>query len=76
MAVHRVEHGTGRAVRVLHGAEVDHRETEACSEPLLAGVPGLRRVHPDLPGMGRTPAPRPCAAPTTSSARCSPPPTR
>ncbi|MGY1786948.1 alpha/beta fold hydrolase [Geodermatophilus sp. SYSU D00698] len=52
-----MEHGTGRPVLVLHGAEVDHRETEACSEPLLAAVPGLRRVHPDLPGGGRTPAP-------------------
>ncbi|MGY1733101.1 alpha/beta fold hydrolase [Geodermatophilus sp. SYSU D01045] len=57
MAVHRVEHGSGRPVLVLHGADVDHRETEACFEPLLAGVPGLRRVYPDLPGTGRTPAP-------------------
>ncbi|MGY1758735.1 MULTISPECIES: alpha/beta fold hydrolase [unclassified Geodermatophilus] len=57
MAVHRVEHGSGRPVLVLHGAGVDHREAEACFEPLLAGVPGLRRVYPDLPGTGRTPAP-------------------
>jgi pimeloyl-ACP methyl ester carboxylesterase len=42
---------------VLHGAGVDHREAEACFEPLLAGVAGLRRVYPDLPGMGRTHAP-------------------
>ena len=57
MIVHSVEHGTGRPVLVLHGAGVDHRETEACFEPALADVPGLRRVYPDLPGMGRTPAP-------------------
>jgi pimeloyl-ACP methyl ester carboxylesterase len=55
--VHYVEHGTGHAVLVLHGAGVDHRETEACFEPALAGVAGLRRVYPDLPGMGRTAAP-------------------
>ena len=55
--VHSVQHGTGRPVLVLHGAEVDHRETEACFEPALDGVPGLRRIYPDLPGMGRTPAP-------------------
>lgn len=55
--VHAVEHGTGRPVLVLHGAEVDHREAEACFEPALDGVGGLRRVYPDLPGMGRTPAP-------------------
>lgn len=53
-AVHFVEHGTGRPVLVLHGAGVDHREAEACFEPALDG---LRRIYPDLPGMGRTAAP-------------------
>jgi pimeloyl-ACP methyl ester carboxylesterase len=54
---HYVEHGTGRPVLVLHGAGVDHREAQACFEPLLDGVAGLRRIYPDLPGMGRTVAP-------------------
>jgi len=44
-------------VIVLHGAGVDHREAQACFEPILSTVPGLRRVYPDLPGMGRSPAP-------------------
>jgi pimeloyl-ACP methyl ester carboxylesterase len=57
IAVHYVEHGAGRPVLVLHGAGVDHREAEACFEPAFAGVAGLRRIYPDLPGMGRTPAP-------------------
>lgn len=57
VAVHAVEHGTGRPVLVLHGAGVDHREAEECFEPALDGVAGLRRVYPDLPGMGRTIAP-------------------
>lgn len=57
MTVHYVEHGTGRPVLVLHGAGVDHREPEACFEPLLDGASGLRRIYPDLPGMGRTTAP-------------------
>src|SRR6188508_3433742 len=57
VVVHYVEHGTGRPVLVLHGAGVDHREAEACFEPLLDGVAGLRRIYPDLPGMGRTSAP-------------------
>lgn len=52
-----VEHGTGRPVLVLHGGYVDHREAEACFEPALDGRPGLRRIYPDLPGMGRTSAP-------------------
>ncbi|SDO20233.1 Pimeloyl-ACP methyl ester carboxylesterase [Nakamurella panacisegetis] len=55
--VHCVQHGTGRAVLVLHGAGVDHREVEACFEPALSRDPGLRRIYPDLPGMGRTVAP-------------------
>ncbi|MFD6891225.1 alpha/beta fold hydrolase [Streptomyces sp. NPDC059957] len=52
-----VAHGTGRPVLVLHGAGVDHHETEACFEPALGGLAGLRRIYPDLPGMGRTAAP-------------------
>jgi pimeloyl-ACP methyl ester carboxylesterase len=57
VAVHYVEHGAGRPVLVLHGAGVDHREAEACFEPVFDGVAGLRRIYPDLPGMGRTVAP-------------------
>jgi pimeloyl-ACP methyl ester carboxylesterase len=57
VVVHYVEHGAGRPVLVLHGAGVDHREAEACFEPILDGVAGLRRIYPDLPGMGRTIAP-------------------
>ena len=55
--MHVVEHGEGTPVIVLHGAGVDHREAEACFEPPLAARGGLRRIYPDLPGMGRTPAP-------------------
>jgi pimeloyl-ACP methyl ester carboxylesterase len=57
VAIHYVEHGAGRPVLVLHGAGVDHREAEACFEPLLDGGAVLRRIYPDLPGMGRTAAP-------------------
>ncbi len=57
ITVHFVEHGTGRPVLVLHGSGVDHREPEACFEPVFDGVAGYRRIYPDLPGMGRTVAP-------------------
>ncbi len=57
VAVHYVEHGVGTPVLVLHGAGVDHREAEACFEPALGTGGGYRRLYPDLPGMGRTPAP-------------------
>jgi pimeloyl-ACP methyl ester carboxylesterase len=57
VVVHYVEHGTGRPVLILHGAGVDHREAEACFEPVFGGIAGLRRIYPDLPGTGRTIAP-------------------
>jgi pimeloyl-ACP methyl ester carboxylesterase len=55
--VHYVAYGEGMPVLVLHGAGVDHREAAACFEPGLSAPDGYRRIYPDLPGMGRTPAP-------------------
>jgi pimeloyl-ACP methyl ester carboxylesterase len=55
--VHYAQHGSGTPVLALPGAGVDHREIMAALEPLFAGRPGYRRLYPDLPGMGRTPAP-------------------
>ena len=52
-----LEHGEGLPVLALHGAGVDHREVMACLEPVFEALPGYRRIYPDLPGMGRTPAP-------------------
>lgn len=52
-----VERGSGTPVLALHGAGVDHREIEACLEPTLAESGDLRRIYPDLPGMGQTHAP-------------------
>jgi len=57
VVVNYVEHGTGLPVLVLHGAGVDHREAEACFEPVFDDLAGLRRIYLDLPGMGRTAAP-------------------
>jgi pimeloyl-ACP methyl ester carboxylesterase len=55
--VHYAQHGDGTPVLALHGAGVDHREIMGALEPLFAGRPGWRRLYPDLPGHGRTPAP-------------------
>jgi pimeloyl-ACP methyl ester carboxylesterase len=57
--VHYAQHGSGNGTHVLalHGAGVDHREIMGALEPVFADRPGYRRIYPDLPGMGRTPAP-------------------
>ncbi|HET9945692.1 MAG TPA: alpha/beta hydrolase [Actinomycetes bacterium] len=52
-----VEKGKGMPVLALHGAGVDHREVMAFLEPVFDGLSAYRRIYPDLPGMGRTPAP-------------------
>jgi pimeloyl-ACP methyl ester carboxylesterase len=57
VTMHYVERGQGLPVLALHGAGVDHREVMACLDPVLEAGSGLRRIYPDLPGMGRTPAP-------------------
>jgi pimeloyl-ACP methyl ester carboxylesterase len=55
LAVHVVEHGAGTPLVALHGAGVDHREIEAALEAVLPDDGrGLRRIYPDLPGMGGT----------------------
>ncbi|WP_229993056.1 alpha/beta hydrolase [Arthrobacter sp. Bi26] len=55
--VQYAEYGRGTPVLALHGAGVDHREIAGALEPIFCNVPGFRRLYPDLPGMGRTPAP-------------------
>jgi pimeloyl-ACP methyl ester carboxylesterase len=57
LPVHYAQHGGGTPVLALHGAGVDHREMMAALEPVFTDRPGYRRIYPDLPGMGRTPAP-------------------
>jgi pimeloyl-ACP methyl ester carboxylesterase len=54
--VHYVDHGDGDPILVLHGAGVDHREMVGAMEPIFSGLPDCRRLYPDLPGMGQTPA--------------------
>ncbi|WP_231492430.1 alpha/beta fold hydrolase [Glycomyces sp. NRRL B-16210] len=54
--LHFVEHGEGVPVLALHGWSPDHRLMTGFLEPLFAARPGWRRIYPDLPGMGRTPA--------------------
>ncbi len=55
--MHYAEYGSGTPVLALHGAGVDHREIAGALEPIFGTIPGFRRLYPDLPGMGHTPAP-------------------
>ncbi len=49
-------YGEGRPLLLLHGWGLDHRHMAHEMEPLFRGRRGWRRIYPDLPGMGRTPA--------------------
>jgi pimeloyl-ACP methyl ester carboxylesterase len=50
--------GEGRPIVLVHGWSADHRYMVADLEPVFAETPGWRRIYPDLPGHGATPAPR------------------
>ncbi len=57
MSLNHVDIGTGTPVLALHGWTPDHRLMLGCLEPVFARRPGYRRLYPDLPGMGKSPAP-------------------
>ena len=48
--------GSGIPLLAIHGWTPDRRLMQGCLEPVFARVPGYRRLYPDLPGMGSTPA--------------------
>ena len=56
MALAWDEHGTGEPVVCLHGFGLDRSVMAAAMEPVLGLRPGLRRIYPDLPGHGESPA--------------------
>ena len=48
--------GEGKPMLMLHGWALDRRHMVAEMEPIFQGRSGWRRIYPDLPGCGRTPA--------------------
>ena len=50
------EAGAGRPLLMLHGWGLDHRYIAHDMEPFFTERVGWRRIYPDLPGMGATPA--------------------
>jgi len=53
--LHVVEHGSGLPLLALHGFPVDHRLMSGCLEPIFAHDEPIRRIYPDLPGLGASP---------------------
>lgn len=51
------EYGSGRPFLGLHGLPLDHCHMVHEYEPLFDNRTGWRRIYPDMPGMGQTPAP-------------------
>lgn len=54
-AMHVVERGTGTPIVLIHGFSPDHRILLPL-DPVLERHGGWRRIYPDLPGMGLSPA--------------------
>lgn len=48
--------GDGRPFLMLHGGYIDHRHMIDYLEPIFEKHPHWKRIYPDLPGHGRTPA--------------------
>jgi pimeloyl-ACP methyl ester carboxylesterase len=50
--------GEGNPVLAIHGFGIDHHVMTSCLEPIFTNRAGWKRIYVDLPGMGRTRAPR------------------
>src|SRR5688572_14619274 len=48
--------GQGHSVLAIHGAYSTHHELSSVLEPMVAPYGIYRRLYPDLPGMGGSPA--------------------
>ncbi|GKQ35954.1 alpha/beta fold hydrolase [Streptomyces sp. A012304] len=57
VTLHFAERGEGVPVLALHGWNPDHRLMLGCLEPVFTHRTGYRRLYPDLPAMGKSPAP-------------------
>lgn len=51
-ALNVLERGSGLPLLALHGFPVDHRLMSGCLEPLFEPGESIRRIYPDLPGLG------------------------
>jgi pimeloyl-ACP methyl ester carboxylesterase len=56
ITVHYEAIGEGIPIIMLHGWSLSHRQMLNILEPVFAQREGWKRIYPDLPGHGRTPA--------------------
>ncbi|MBM7505360.1 alpha/beta fold hydrolase [Agromyces aurantiacus] len=54
-ALNVLERGSGTPLLALHGFPVDHRLMSGCLEPVFDADEPIRRIYPDLPGLGASP---------------------
>lgn len=54
--LHVVEHGSGTPLVALHGFPLDHHVVSGCLEPIFRADEPIRRIYPDLPGLGASAA--------------------
>jgi pimeloyl-ACP methyl ester carboxylesterase len=52
------EYGEGYPILMIHGFAPDHRLMKGCMEPIFENKDNYRRIYFDLPGMGKTIAPK------------------
>jgi len=58
LQIYYATRGEGNPVLAIHGFGIDHHVMTGCMEPIFARRAGWKRIYLDLPGMGRTRAPR------------------
>jgi len=56
ISIYYQSRGRGRPFLMLHGSPSDHARVMAQVEPAFRSRRGWRRIYPDLPGHGKTPA--------------------
>ncbi|HME56057.1 MAG TPA: alpha/beta hydrolase [Candidatus Lokiarchaeia archaeon] len=56
LTMHYEEQGQGHPLIVLPGFGLEHHETMGLFEPLFSQRDGWRRLYPEMPGTGQTPA--------------------
>ncbi|MFW9827643.1 MAG: alpha/beta fold hydrolase [Candidatus Thorarchaeota archaeon] len=58
VTIYYEEYGEGYPILMIHGFAPDHRLMKGCMEPVFKKKSNYKRIYFDLPGMGKTTAPK------------------